>query len=345
MKVPPRESDAFARKPAPAALAVLVYGPDEGLARERLDLLTRSVVADIKDPFNVVELTGATLADDPARLRDEAQSISMLGGRRVIRLRGADDKCAGTVKETLAALKPGDNFIVIEGGDLSTRSPLRQLFETADNAAAIGCYVDDQRDTGRVIGDALREAGMTAEPEALAYLSANMLGDRAIIRSEIEKLILYMGKEKRVTLDDAVACAGNAAALPLDDLARHAASGNFAAADRILDHLLSEGLPAVTILRALQNHFLRLHVTKARLQKGENTAEAMAKLKPPVFFKIKDAFTAQLNGWSALQMEQALGLLSTAEAKSKQTGSEPATLCGRALLAISQIGNRAVRRG
>jgi DNA polymerase-3 subunit delta len=339
MKIPARNIDSFVKKPD--AMAVLVYGPDEGLVRERLNVMTKSVVADIHDPFNVVEFSGSALAESPSRLLDEAQSISMLGGRRVIRVREASDKITPMVKEALAALRKGDNLILLEADSLTPRSSLRLLFEHAENAAALPCYVDDERSIGRVISDSLREAGFSFSADVVSCLAANVVGDRGVARSEVEKLITYMGGKKSISLDDAIACIGNSASLPLDDLSGHVASGRFAEADRILDFVLSEGIPAVTVLRTLQNHFTRLHATRARMQNGESMEAAMAKLRPAVFFKQKPAFEQQLNGWSMGQMEQALALLVSAEAKCKQTGAEPHTICGRALLSLAQAGAKA----
>jgi len=342
MKIPPKNIESFVKKPSPETGAILIYGPDEGLIRERLDTLTKNIVADIHDAFNVVEFAADVLAENPARLMDEAQSLSMLGGRRVIRVRDASDKMTSVAKDVLSALKKGDNLILLAAGELPPRSTLRALFENAENAAAVPCYVEDERDIGRVIGEALRSAGYTIPVEAVVYMAGNVTGDRGVARSEVEKLITYMGPEKKViSMDDVIACVGNSAALSLDDLAKNVASGQFAEAERILEHVLSEGLAAVTVLRNLQNYFMRLHITKARVQKGEGTEEALKKLRPPLFFKVKPAFESQLTGWSMMQMEQALSILTSAEARCKQTASDPYTLCSRAILALAQIGGRA----
>ena len=330
------------KKPPAEALAVLIYGPDEGLVRERAAILTRHVVADPKDPFGISELPAEKLLDNAALLLDEAQSISMLGGRRVIRVRDATDKITAGVKDALKNLKKGDNLVIIEAGELGPRSSLRLLFEDADNAAALPCYVDDERDLTRIIAEMLKEQRFLIPSEALVYMAANVMGDRAVVRAETDKLITYMGKIKNITLEDVVACTGGGAVLPLDDLARSAASGLFTEADRVLRYLLSEGEAPVRILRVLQDYFTRLHITKARLNAGDDLELALKKLRPPLFFKHKDAFVAQVQGWSAPAMEQALSLLMTAEAKCKQTGSDPEVLCSRAVLALSQMGGKAV---
>jgi len=336
--------DGFAKNPPPDMLAVLIYGPDEGLIRERANLLTRHVVPDANDPFGTVEFSASDLGDNPARLLDEAQSISMLGGRRVVRVRDADDKAANAVKSALESLRPGDNLVLVCAGELPPRSALRQMFEAAPNAAALPCYVEDERDIARVLKDGLRDAGYNMPSDALVYMAANVVGDRGVARSEIEKLVTYMGANRNITVDDVIACVGSSAALSLDDLAKHVASGLYAEADRILTFVLSEGVPAVTVLRTLQNYFTRLSVTRARCDRGENIEVAMKKLRPEVFWKHKAAFQSQVSGWGAEPLQQALTLLMSVEAKCKQTGSDPNILCGRAILSLAQTAARALRR-
>jgi DNA polymerase-3 subunit delta len=344
MKVPPRSLDAFVKNPSAETLAVLVYGPDTGLVHERLNTLTKNVVADPNDPFNVADISLTQLLERPSLLLDEAQAISMLGGRRVVRLKDATDKVSGMVKDALAQLKSGDGLLLIGAGELSPRSSLRLLFEQSENAAAIPCYVDDARDISRVIADDLKVRGYSISSEALSYMAANVTGDRGIARAEAEKLTLYMGGYKNIALEDVTACIGAAADMPLDDLIKHVAGSDFAAADKTLTHILAEGENAVRVLRSLQNHFMRLHLVKSRMQNGDSMDAAMAKLRPPVFWKMKTLFQTQVQHWPQAQMEQALSLLNTAEMRCKQTGQEPALALSRALLSLCQMAGRAARR-
>src|SRR5262249_16375404 len=85
VKLPPARVARFRGRPDRARRAVLLYGPDTGLVRERADILARTVCPDLKDPFRVTDLNGSGLVADPARLADEAAQMSLIGGRRVIR--------------------------------------------------------------------------------------------------------------------------------------------------------------------------------------------------------------------------------------------------------------------
>src|ERR1044071_6142465 len=142
MKLPAARVAAFLRRPDPEIRSVLFYGPDAGLVRERADAVARSVCPDLRDPFRVAELTAATLSADPARLADEAAQISLMAGRRVVRLRDASDQQAPLFARFLADM-PGDALIVAEAAELPSRSALRRAFEEAPHAAAIGCYPDN----------------------------------------------------------------------------------------------------------------------------------------------------------------------------------------------------------
>jgi DNA polymerase-3 subunit delta len=340
MKLTWKNTESFLKSPPADIPAVLVYGPDDGLVRERCKMLTKTVIRDDSDPFAFIDMPGDSLLNNPSRLIDEAQSISLLGGRKVIFVRDADDKIAPIVKDVLAALTAQDNFIVFAGGDLGPRSALRLLCEDAKNAASLPCYVEDERDLSRVIQDAARAEGKTISADAVAYVARHIVGDRGVARQELQKLMLYAGPQKNIDLDDAQNVIGNVADLSIDDLARHAASGQFAPADRILRQALAEGTPAVVILRTLQNYFLRLHVTKLRLQSGIGLDAALAQLRPPLFFKVKDAFAAQVNAWDIAGLEQALSILQTAEARAKQTGFDPDLHLSRAVLALAQTGSK-----
>src|SRR5690606_35109158 len=134
---------------------VLVYGPDNGLMRERAKLIAQSAVPDLNDPFNAVTLTSDIIAEDPARLSDEANAMSMMGGKRLIRIEDATDKITTYVKQYLENPNP-EALVVLEAGGLTTKSSLRILCEKAKNAAALPCYVEDERDIARLIRDTLQ---------------------------------------------------------------------------------------------------------------------------------------------------------------------------------------------
>ena len=116
MKIEARQAEAFLKKPDPKIRGVVIYGNDDGLIAERALQLAKTVCEDLKDPFRVVDIAGETLKGDPARLADEFGALSLMGGRRVVRVRPAGEETA-TALENLVAAPAGDALIVIEGGN------------------------------------------------------------------------------------------------------------------------------------------------------------------------------------------------------------------------------------
>src|SRR5215471_5221953 len=169
MKLSAARVAAFLQRPDRGIRAVLLYGPDAGLASERAAAVARTVCPDLKDPFRVADLSGSGLAADPAHLADEAAQMSLIGGRRVIRVREATDRLTALFTSFLDTV-PGDGFIVAEAGELPGSSSLRRAFDGSPRAVAIGCYPDTPRDRATVVRDTLRAHQITASEEAAQYL-------------------------------------------------------------------------------------------------------------------------------------------------------------------------------
>ena len=128
MRVASPDADKLASAPPKSWAAVLLFGSNMGLVRERADKCARAIVPDLNDAFRVSDLAGDALRKDPARLSDEAASISMFGGRRVVRVRDAGDALSDQFESYLEH-HVGDALVVIEAGDLAKTSSLRKLFE------------------------------------------------------------------------------------------------------------------------------------------------------------------------------------------------------------------------
>src|SRR3954468_180935 len=86
--------ERFLGKPDPAIRAALIYGRDLGVVRDRGHQLSARLVPNPDDPFDVALLTEQDLADDGGRLEGELAAQSLVGGRRLVRLRLTAEKPA-----------------------------------------------------------------------------------------------------------------------------------------------------------------------------------------------------------------------------------------------------------
>lgn len=343
MKISPAKAEQFLGKPDGAVSAVLIYGPDGGLVRERAKALVKTITGSTDDPFLVSELDSARLKDDPTCLMDEATAMSMTGGRRAIWLRESSEALVPQF-ESLFAVESLESLVVIEASNLGPRSKLRKMFETSKKAAAIACYLDDERALGEVISGVFREKGMTVNRDALAWLKSHLGNDRSVTRAELEKICLFKGDSGEVSMEDAQLCVGDSTEATLDDLAFAVGRGDLAETGRLFDRAIYEGANAVGILRVLIRHFTRLHLAGGIVAEGKSADQAMKSLKPPVFFKQTGAFEAQMRVWPVSRGETALAMLSEAESISKSSGMPAEVYCRQMLMRLAVMAKSANRR-
>lgn len=346
MKLRTGDIDRFVGSPDPKVQVILIFGPDQGLVRERANKLAKTVLEDLSDPFRMTDLSDTDLKSDPARLADEAAAISMMGGRRVVRVRNAGDGLSKLVGRFLAAPE-GDALILLEGGDLTPRSSLRKALEGSPIGAALPCYADDARTLERVIEERLGNAGWRAEPDAFSYLTSHLGSDRGVTLQELDKLILYMGAAQengRIQLEDVSACVGDTAATRIDDIIDAAAIGDFGALDVALAKAGEADTAPVAILISVTRHIQQLHLVLGRIESGSQADAALKALRPPVHFKRLASMKRQMGLWNRARLERAMELLGDADRQCKTTGLPARAICSQALMRVAQGARSGGRR-
>ena len=240
------------------------------------------------------------------------------------------------------------DLVIVEAGALGTKSSLRKLFEKSANGAAIGCYGDEGKGLEAVIRETLGRHGLSTTPEARDYLLDNLGSDRRVTRGELEKLALYALSNPSqgnggnsaatypISLEDAMACIGDSAAMSLDSVAYATASGDPKTLDRAFERALMEGTNPIGILRAVSRHLQRIQMALGHVDGGATFDKAMAGLRPPVIFKFKSEFQAQLKRWHKNRLGDALALITDTEIDCKTTGFPAEAGCHRALIRIAQ---------
>jgi DNA polymerase-3 subunit delta len=286
----------------------------------------------------MVEIERDTLSTVP----DEMASLPLTGGRRVVRVRDAGETAAGVVQKVLASKAAG--FLVLESPGLSARGKLRGLVERAPDGAVIGCYPQDGAALGGTIRKMLGAAGVSADSDALEWLTTQLGADRGVTQSEIEKLALFAGEGGRVDMEAARTCVGDLAGLSIDDALFAATAGEVPATDRALELAMAEGANAVGVLRAAILHLQRLHRARLAVDSGLSAGEAAKAARPPVFFRREPAFTQALRLWSAPALEAAAGRVWENERACKRTGAPAEAICRSSVLGLAQRAAAARRQ-
>lgn len=338
MKLAGQQAENALKSIAPAVRLILLFGPDEGLVHERARQAVR-VAADgvTDDPFRISLLAGGDVQADPARLGDEAAALCLMGGRRVVWVKAVNDAAGGSVLARHLADPVGEALIVVEAGDLTKRSELRRTAEASPAALAIGCYPDGERDLTETISRHLAEHRIAIDPDAMASLRARLNGARVATRSELDKLITYVGDARRIGVGDIEAVIGDGAEAVLSEAAEAAADGALVALSRLLDRVFSSGESPVGLIRVALRHFQRLHAAASLVATGKPQEVAIAALRPPPFPRDAQRLGAQLKRWNPTRLSKALALLAEAERACKTAHLPDQTIAADVMLALARM--------
>jgi DNA polymerase-3 subunit delta len=336
--------EAWLRKPDVGLAAFLVYGPDRGLVSERSRQIAKSLVTDLEDPFGVVKLGCDDVEVDPGRLFDEASTVSMFGGFRLIWLSGggAGKRTAEALAELLVS-PPQDARILIEAGDLKKSAPIRTCIEKARQAIALPCYGDGAAEIERLMDAMLGEAGKSIALDARQVLRSALGGDRMASRGEIEKLILHAGDASSITLDDITAMIGDSAGLSVDGAIDAVLAGDLAGFDRAYNRLVRSGTKPFLVAAAMMRQFQQLQGIRARMDGGMAVAQAMASERPPVFYQRRDVVTRAASHWSAGRLMAGLERLQGAVLETRRRSELEEEIVRQALIALGLEAGRGRR--
>lgn len=329
--------DRYLRSPDPNHFFFLAYGPDRGLVSERAEFLARKSGVDLNDAFSVIKLDASDISGDPARLTDEAYTVAMFGGDRLIWLRNV-----GNQKEVSAAISglladpPEAVKVIAEAGDLKKGVGLRAIVEKSKSGVTLPCYSDSPQGLNALIDSVVSESGKRLSMDARRYVQEHIGGDRRASRGELEKLLLYVRHEDEITLEMAKACMGDASATSFDNVVDSVMTGDLAAFDAAMQGFISAGANPAPLLAASIRQFQQLDILRSQMDaSGQSPGAVIAASRPPVFFSRRKTIESALNRWTHTGIRHALKRLQDCVLESRMKSALAVPIARTALLAIT----------
>lgn len=286
--------------------ALLIYGPDSGQVDEYCD---RAIDILQIDKDNLFALDSNEISEKQDALFAEACSPSMFGGNKMVIISNAGDACAKHVTDLVT--HPGlCATVIVAGGDLRAGGGLRSLFEGADDMAALAWYTDDARTLATLIRDELSASAGIQQitPDAMAYMTTHLGGDRGITRGFLAKIALYVDDKRIVELSDVEKCLPDTGASDTDDFLYSLTAGHIQQTMMALDRLLYDNKEPNMLIRMLDSHFKKLQnaVVNGQL--------------PRLFWKVEEKFKRAIKIWPDSEITAVLVRLNGLERQLRTTG-------------------------
>lgn len=316
----------------------LFHGPDEAGAAD----LARRLVASMGEAERL-DLDGAALKKEPGRLADEAASVSLFGGARVIRAAPIGEESLEALTLLLDADQAGAPVIAVAPGVRASGKIVRLALDH-DRALSIACYAPTGAEADRLVATMLSEQGLRPGPGVARQLAEAGGGDRAVIACEVEKLALYLDaapdRPRDASADDLAAIGADLGEAELSAAVAALVGGDAGALGAALAQLDAAGGSAIPWLRALQRRLIALAEMRADVDRGEGLERVMKANR--VHFREEAATAKALRRWTPLMLTEALARLRAAERAGMAANNAGAVIAERAAVRLAQRLERRV---
>ncbi|MCB1229437.1 MAG: DNA polymerase III subunit delta [Verrucomicrobiae bacterium] len=248
-----------------------VLGNDEGRVKEVAMALAREL-APPDDEFGLETVSGqADNSDHASQIIGETlqalQTLPFFGGGKVVWLQGANffgDSVTGRSQTTLSAVEglqemleaglPPDVTFILSASEIDKR---RSFYKKLSKLAKVQVFdrVDISKDGWETqligpVGQWARELGIDFEPDAVERFVLMVGTDTRQLRSELEKLSLYLDGRRRATVDDVRAIVVSTHTGVIFEISEAIANRNLPLALELIDRQLKNGENAIGLLLA-----------------------------------------------------------------------------------------------
>lgn len=337
MKIAGASLKRFLDKPDPHVRAVLLYGPNESFVHEAALRLTRFALKG-GDDDGLVRFSEDDIKRDRARLADALVAQSLLGGPTIVVARIAGKSADDAILDALKSIERGEpsGFLIVEAGDIGSKAALVKAFDSAKNAAVIAFYEETESERAQHARTLAKDLNLNFARDAEDAFLAALPPDRGLATREIEKLAVFAHELGRpVSVQDIEALMASETESALDAASLAAAQGR--ANDAVESLARIDALAGVSALRALLRRLHQLRDARTMIDDGTSASDAIGKLRPPVFWKERDAITALARIWTTKKLAAAYDVLWTAELRCKVAGAPQELIAADAYRQVAKL--------
>lgn len=283
---------------------ILLYGEDDSAVAEK----TKNIIAKFTAKnYDYITLSQDEVKGNPSLLASELFSNSMFSSNSVYSIKLLErendfTKILEGLTSNAGAIENINNVLVVAVGGLDTKSSLRKFAEKSKYVACIACYEDNNPEI--FVNKKLRQYGFVFNNDVVNYLVKNVGINTLIMANEIEKLSLYKGDEKTLTIEDLKACIKDISDDNLMDFCNNFCYLNTNDTIRVFKKILNNGIEPVVLIRTLSRYFLQMQKVKSVVMNGGDVIAAMK--AEGVFWKQQNIMKIHINKWNIYAINKIL---------------------------------------
>lgn len=305
MKATQKNFAANAAKAVREARIFYFCGPDESGSSD-----AAATIARLLGEAEKIEFSGAELRKDLARLADEARSVSLFGGKRVIHVRCTGDEIYDSIEALADSTVKGWPVLVVATG-ASDKSRVAKLLADRPDSLVAMFHPPDVRSVAQVVRTMADGLGVRLGDDLAERIARNAALDARTARSEVEKLALYLDASPQAprsadaqALDAVGAVNADDGLMPLVNVALSGESGRLAGE---LTRMRELGLSPVGVLLMAERRAAQLAMLAGKLGRRSDISALLEQER--VFFRDQADVANQLRRWRGRKLERLIAKL------------------------------------
>jgi DNA polymerase-3 subunit delta len=313
-----------------AKLAPVYYfgGEEAGLIDEGVQLLLDKLVTPEMRDFNYDVFYASEVT--AKRVLDIARSYPMAAAHRVVLVREIHKMSPGDLNAVAEYVKKpsATTYLILTQRDKS--STKKGLDAIRKAGVYIECRALYDNQIAPWIQEYVKRLGKHIAPEAAQFLATEVGGSIHALKSELEKIQIYLGEAKAITLEHAQHVAGTRREFSVYSLQDAMGEKNLPNALRIVEEL-AVNTNVTGVIAALARYFNQLYLAKA-LSRRQDLAALAEKTGVHSFFA--ERLQKAANGYEAEALLNAFEVLRHVDYVAKSQNLSQALLLRLAVVAI-----------
>tara|TARA_Y100000816_G_scaffold110673_1_gene77395 strand:- start:38 stop:1024 length:987 start_codon:yes stop_codon:yes gene_type:complete len=284
----------------------LVYGENEGLKNE--------VIENLKKNFNgnIENYDESQILADKEFFYEKIFNQSLFEKEKILVVNRCSEKIYEVV-ENILEKSISDTKIILKANILEKKSKLRSLFEKDKNLIIVPTYKDTSLGLLEIARKFFYNYKISISQEAVNLLVSRCNGERGHLKSELDKVFIYMHGKKNINLEEIYKLTNLSENFSINELVDNSLSKNYQKTSEIISESNYKLEDGIIILRTFLQRAKRLLNIYEKQENNVNFDSLINDYKPPIFWKDKPIVKKQLENWSKSRIKDLINNINKTE--------------------------------
>lgn len=292
----------------------LVYGENEGLKKEIIQKLKK------KNSGSVENYEEGQIVSNSELFYENLLNKSLFEKEKIIIVNRCSEKIYDII-EKIMDKNISDTKIILNFNILEKKSKLRNLFEKEKELIIIPTYKDNSIALAEIAKKFFNNYKISISQETINLLVSRCNGDRGHLKTELDKILIYMNDKKNINLEEIYKLTNLAENFSINELVDTSLSKNSQRTSEILNESNYKPEDGILILRTFLQKTKRLLSIYERQNGNVNFDSLINNYKPPIFWKDKPIIKRQLESWSKSKIKDLIVKINKTEIFLKKNSS------------------------